>query len=281
MPIADPSKPSTPTRHRPQRTELLLRVASIEQLSPSISRFVFTDASKVLTVANESDYLKMHFPIPSANHAALATKTRSYTIRKVDESHHQVTIDFVCHTDNAADNRDSNQSTGGHTNGVAAAWAARATIGDTISAYGPGLGKPIDTSKDWFLVVGDMTSLPAIAVHLKNLPASAQGYVMIEVAHERDQQPLQLPKGMALEWIINNNYADSPSIMRNKVAEKAWLDGAYYAWIASEFDVARTLRSFLQESRNMQKGQYYISSYWKLGDTDEGNKKAKKADGGF
>lgn len=261
--------PSGQAADRRQRTDIALRVVHIEQPSQNIRRFVFSDETEVLTAANESDYLKMHFPVQEGGNSAAETRTRSYTLREVDEECHQVTIDFVCH------------NTGVHGNGPAAAWAARAQAGDTIAAFGPGPGKHIDTDRDWFLVAGDMTSLPAISVHLKNLPADARGYAIIEIADENDRQPLQLPDGIELEWVINSNHADSASVMRSRLAEKPWLEGAYYVWIASEFSVARTLRTFLQEQRDMQKGQYYISSYWKLGDTDEGNKKAKKADGGF
>lgn len=255
---------------------MTLRVTSVEQISANIIRIIFHDTSGLLTTASEGDYLKMCFPLPAEktadstaadnSHAPQPpTRTRSYTIREADQRTGRTVIDFVCH----------------EPGGPAAEWAARAQPGDSITAYGPGPGKPIDSDRSWFLAAADMTSLPALAVHLKNLPPQARGYAIIEVGSADDRQPLQHPAGVELEWVINSRHDSSPSIMHEKIAAKNWLSGDCFVWIASEFEVARTLRNFLQSERNLQKGQYYISSYWKLGDTDEGNKKAKKRDGGF
>lgn len=245
-----------------KRVEIPLRVIEIEQYSKNIKRFVFADETKVLGTANESGYLKMHFPVTEGGDE---TKTRSYTIRAVDESTNHVVIDFVCHG----------------INGPASAWAMRAQVGDVIATFGPGPSKLVDVSKDWFLVAGDMTSLPAIAVNLKMLPAHAKGYAIIEIEDESDKQELEKPAGVELDWLVNSDHKASAGLMRDAVQAKKWLDGDCYVWIASEFEVARDLRNFLKEERDLQKGQYYISSYWKLGDTDEGNKRAKKLDGGF
>lgn len=245
-----------------KRVEIPLRVVAIEQCSKNIKRFVFEDESKVLDATHESGYLKMHFPVAEDSEE---TKTRSYTIREVDESRHRVVIDFVCHG----------------TNGPASAWAMRAEVGDVITAFGPGPSKLADASKSWFLIVGDMTSLPAIAVNLKTLPTDAKGYAIIEIEDESDIQVLDKPAGVELQWVVHKDHASSVAVMRDAVQEKEWLEGDYYVWIASEFEVARMLRKFLQAERGLQKGHYYISSYWKVGDTDEGNKRAKKQDGGF
>lgn len=256
---------------RARRAEMTLRVSAVEPLSANITRIVFHDTSGLLSRANEGDYLKMCFPLVSgnaagkSNEATAPTRTRSYTIREADQSSGRIVIDFVCH----------------EPAGPAAEWATRTQAGESITAYGPGPGKPIDSQCSWFLAAADMTALPALAVHLKNLPAQARGYAIIEIGCADDRQPLQHPDGVELEWVINSDHKSSPSIMREKVAAKDWLSGDCFVWIASEFEVARTLRNFLQTERNLQKGQYYISSYWKLGDTDEGNKKAKKHDGGF
>lgn len=244
-----------------KRMEIPLQVFSVEQLSKNIKRFVFVDGSKLLKQENESGYLKINFPQRNTD----ASKARSYTIREVDTKNHYVTIDFVCHG----------------VDGPASAWAAQAQKGDNIIAFGPGPNKLVDVKKDWFFIVGDMTSLPAIAVNLKTLPANAKGYVIIEIEDPSDKQQLQKPDALELEWVVNPDPNASAAIMRDKTAARPWLDGTPSVWIAAEFTVARTLRTFLQSERGITKEQYYISSYWKLGDTDEGNKRAKKLDGGF
>ncbi len=69
--------------------------------------------------------------------------------------------------------------------------------------------------------------------------------------------------------------------MLSAIANKEWLAGNPYVWIASEFDSARALRKFFKKDKAIDKNQFYHSSYWKRGVSAEGNKKAKKEDGGF
>ena len=40
----------------------------------------------------------------------------------------------------------------------------------------------------------------------------------------------------------------------------------------------RHLRRYFKQDRQVAKDNLYVSSYWKMGDPDEGHKAAKKAD---
>jgi len=82
---------------------------------------------------------------------------RSYTIRAFDKLQRHLTLDFVDHGDA----------------GPASAWANRAAPGTALAIHGPGPTKLVDTNADWFLLAGDMTALPAIAVNLEKLPENA------------------------------------------------------------------------------------------------------------
>lgn len=253
------------------RTPLTLTVTTIENLSKNLKRIVFTDNSNSLKPEHESGYLKLQFQDDNGEPIR-----RSYTILEVQNNQEtvdagldaavDVSVDFVLHE-----------------GGFGATWAKNARIGEQITAMGPGPAKLVDTSLDWFILMGDMTALPAIAVNLKTLAQNkptATGYAIIEVLDESDIQPLIKPKGIDVEWLVNADNHQSLQKMQSAIADKTWLTGTPYVWIASEFESARGLRQFLREEKGITTDRY-VSSYWKIGETDEGNKKAKKADGGF
>lgn len=246
-----------------KRVGIELTVVSTEQISKNIKRMMFLDTSHKLTTDHESGYLKLQFTDSTGD-----KKMRSYTIRKVDELNHHVMIDFVTHDIPAGEHA------------PAAHWASKAKQGDTLMAIGPGANKLTDNAMDWFFIVGDMTSLPAISVNLKQLPDDAKGYVIIEVGDESDIQELEKPVHVEIEWVINSDSIHSVKHILPAVKQKEWLVGTPYIWVASEFDTARALRQYFREVHDITQNRY-ISSYWKQGESDEGNKRAKKRDGGF
>lgn len=246
-----------------------LEIISTEQISTNIKRLVFLDHSQALSSQHESSHLKLLFLNDHGQQVL-----RSYTIRKVDDAQHHLTIDFVTHA------QTGDEPTFRQNAGVASHWVAQAKVGDHLSYKGPGPNKLVNHDADWFLFAGDMTALPAIAVNLKQLPANAKGYAIIEIGNESDKQDLAKPDDVTIDWLINANANQSAKKMLNAVQQKPWFNGEPYVWVASEFSSAKTVRDYLKEKQHNRK-QRYVSSYWKLGETDEGNKQAKAQDGGF
>lgn len=240
-----------------RKNTMSLVVDTIESVSNSVLRFAFIDESKTLTPADESGYVKLQFTEGDGSQ-----KRRSYTIRSVDDNH-RVVIDFVKHH-----------------GGVAYPWAMRANIGDVLPAFGPGPAKLVDFSADWFILMGDLTALPAIAVNLARLPADANGYAIIEVRDDSDIQTLSKPAGVHIEWLVNIKPQDSAELMLTAAKRQPWHSGTPYVWVASEFSSARALREYFKNEKHIKTNRYF-SSYWKIGESDEGNKHAKAQDGGF
>lgn len=233
-------------------------IVSVDQLSENVKRIVFSDELKIISKSDESGYVKLQFTDSEG-----VAKMRTYTIRDVDEDRNLVTIDFIKHQ-----------------GGVAYPWIEQAKVGDSISVKGPGASKLVDTALDWFILMGDLTALPAIAVNLRVMPENAKGYAIIEVRDESDIQPLAKPDGIELDWVINADLNKSEGFMLQTIKQKLWLDGEPYIWVAGEFSSARALRQYFREEKGITQNRYF-SSYWKIGESDEGNKKAKKQDGGF
>jgi len=241
------------------RASRTLTVLSKRALTPNMLRIELTgDELSHFPEGYESGYVKLNVHLPNGK-----TCVRSYTVRAFDHDAKTLTLDFVLHGDN----------------GPASAWAMHVKEGEAVVIDGPGPVKLVDMSADWFLICGDMTALPAISVNLERLPSHAKGYAVIEVASEADKQAINLPEGVTLQWLVNPQPDTPNTMLADAVMALPWIDqGRPYAWLACEFTTMRRLRRYFKQDRQVAKEDLYMSSYWKMGDSDEGHKAAKKAD---
>lgn len=237
-----------------------LNVSSNDRLTPNMRRIVLHGSELANFPANqEGGYVRLVFDPPNGGDKPTL---RSYTIRAFDGTRQTMTLDFVDHGDN----------------GPASAWANRAEPGEAITIRGPGDPKVAPHDSDWFLFAGDMSALPALAVNLEQLPADARGYAIIEVLSEQDKQPLEHPDGIELTWLVNPDTANPDVPVAERVRALPWLPGTPFPWFAGEFSTMRNLRRFFRDEKGIDKRAMYCSSYWKMGDSDEGMKQAKKQD---
>lgn len=173
-----------------------------------------------------------------------------------------IELDFVCHEHD----------------GPASRWARRARPDDTIDIGGPGPTQRLDPSADWFLMVGDMTALPAISANLEILPATAIGHAIIEVADHDDIQPLVAPPGIRIDWLRNPRPGENSDALIEAVHGLPWREGRASIWIACEFSATRRLRGHLKTERGVDRRNLYISSYWKQVSNEEAHKQEKRTD---
>lgn len=205
-----------------------------------------------------SAYVKLLLP-PTQDGARPLLRTYTVRAQRADS----IDVDFVLHGDEG---------------GPASRWAQRAQAGDPIDVTGPGPKKLADEEADWILLVGDMTALPAISVNLEQLPPSARGHAIIEVPDAADIQSLQAPSGFAIEWVVNPEPGSTAAPLCDAVAALDWPSGRVSAWVACEFSSMRALRRHLREERGLDRKQFYISSYWKLGSDETSHKALKRED---
>ncbi|MGS2717435.1 siderophore-interacting protein [Eionea flava] len=245
-------------------------VSRKQLISPNMLRIVFSGEDLASFPEDfESGYIKLRFlmsqnEVYPSDSGALDEKARvrSYTIRHFDLAVRELTVDFALHGDE----------------GPASFWAQHCAIGDEITMDGPGPAKIISHDADWFFLVGDMTALPALSVNLEKLPASAKGYVVIEVLSEADKILPLLPSGMQVHWVINSHPSSDECLLANAVKALPWQPGNAAVWAATEFGVMKQLRKYFKHEQEVDSKKLYISSYWKLGGSDEEHKKAKKMD---
>lgn len=234
-----------------------LHVISSHYVTPHMLRVTLGGAEiDTFPGDQESAYIKLIFPAPGSDKNLM----RTYTVRH--QRADQFDVDFVLHEDS----------------GPASQWAKDAKPGDSIVVGGPGPKKLVDNSADWFLIAGDMTALPAISVNLEQLPTDARGHAFIEVIDESDIQPLRHPAGVELHWLVNPHPGEVSDVLVNRISQLDWLPGRPSIWAACEFSGMRALRKHLKEERQVDRKDLYISSYWKLGSSEDQHKAAKRED---
>jgi len=205
---------------------------------------------------HEGGYIKFIFPHADGDRPI----SRTYSVRFQREN--EIDIDFALHGDG----------------GPASRWAVDCQDGDTIKAGGPGPKTLVNNQADWFLLAGDMTALPAISVNIEQLPATATGYVVIEVIDEADIQPLPTPDGLEVKWLVNPKPGEDANLLSDYVRSLSWLNGQPSVWVACEFNSMRNLRDYLRNERQLTRDNLYVSSYWKHGSNEDLHRDAKRMD---
>ena len=254
-----------------QRGSWTLEVRKSERISPNMQRITFAgEGLRGFPEESATAYLKIRFPaigggLKRGINRVLGRESiavRSYTVRCYDPATGELEIDFVLHADA----------------GAACTWAKQAKPGDVLHAGGPGPKKLLNLDSDWFVIVGDLSALPAIGANLARLPHAATGYALIEIPDEADRQDLTVPPGVDVQWVINPHSSDSAQIMAERVRALVWKSGRCDAWVAGELNTVRAVREHLRNERGMTRDQMYASSYWQLGLTDEEHRVEKAAD---
>lgn len=241
-----------------------LEVMGSSMLGPHMKRITLGgEALSDFPEDQESGYVKVLFEKdPGSSNPKDNFLMRSYTIRSFRANSKELDLDFLLHGDT----------------GPASRWATGAKTGDRISVAGPGPKKLADEDADWYLFVGDLTSLPAISVNLEQLDRAAKGFALLEVISRDDEIQIDAPDNIEIQWILNPDPLEGSNELLQSLRAIPWLEGEPYVWIAGEFEIMREGRKFVRKEKRVDKKSSYISSYWKIGETDEGMKIAKALD---
>jgi NADPH-dependent ferric siderophore reductase len=240
---------------RPQPRQL--DVIAKRQVTPNMLRITLGGPGLADFPADQtSAYIKLRLPDQAAGREVV----RTYTVRSHRSD--EIDVDFALHEEC----------------GPATLWAMNTEAGDSIMVGGPGPRKLVHPDADWYLLVGDMTALPAISGNLELLPDTARGNAVIEVMDEADIQDLQKPPHINIEWVINPRPGHDSAPLLERVRSVAWAPGTASVWAACEFASMRQLRDYFRNERGLSSGNLYISSYWKAGISEDNHKIAKRED---
>lgn len=241
--------------------EYRLRVVRSETLTPHLLRVVFTGPGLVdLADHGYADRcVKLAFPRPGVEHLwpltvaeiratmprSMWPMIRTYTIRWLDRTAGEMTIDFVVHG----------------SAGVAGPWATSARPGDEIIVLGPGGSyRPAD-DVDAHVMIGDESVLPAIAVACERVMPDVPVHVFAEVAGPADEIALPGPGRLSTHWI----HRDAGGELVAAVRAADWPSGRVQAFVHGETSAVRALRPHLLAERAVPGSLLSISGYWRRG----------------
>ena len=257
---------------RPAPSVYRTAVVRTERLGPHMVRVVVTgEGLDAYPDSGFSDrYAKLIFPRPGVAYpedmdAAEIRATlppeqwpayRTYTIRRIDHTAAELTIDVVTH--------------GGE--GVAAPWAEAAQPGDELVLTGPGGAYVPSPEVDHHLLAGDASALPAIAASLEVLPEGATATVVIQVHGPEDEVPLPTPGFAEVSWV----YGDDPDDLAAAVRALALPPVRIQAFVHGELHAVRSLRGHLVTERGIAREDLSLSGYWRRGKDEDGFQAEKR-----
>src|SRR3984957_2996894 len=204
-------------RARPARPQAVLTVLRRERLSPHTVRITaggpgfdalrmndFTDKyAKVLFVdpalglTPPYDLAALRESLPPDRQPV----TRTYTLRRADPDGRELAIDFVVHGDE----------------GIAAPWAARAEPGDVLTMSGAGGAYRPDPGRDWHLLAGYGSALPAICSALEALPDDARGLAYLETSDQGEYLDAKPPAALEVVWLHRPHPGRQPQLLADAV----------------------------------------------------------------
>jgi NADPH-dependent ferric siderophore reductase len=109
----------------------------------------------------------------------------------------------------------------------------------------------------WLLLVGDLTSLPAVARIMETVSVPVTAWV------ETPDEPIRAYVDGDVSW------STPPSGVETATAEIVtsidWPEGAGYFWMAGESAQMRAIRKHLMRERQLPTAAYDVMGYWRGG----------------
>lgn len=178
--------------------------------------------------------------------------TRVYTIRKVDLSRGQVSIDILRH---------DGDTTPGST------FAVSARAGDVVGMSGP-VGDDGASTKRRLFLFGDETAIPAIDRILRRLPQNAEAHAVIEVANRDEEQPLRSAAALKVEWLHRDARETSLATAAEAITPDV-LGADGYIWAGCEFADFQGIRRHCRKVLGLKPDRHHVVAYWRKGVVSE------------
>ncbi|MCG8372694.1 MAG: siderophore-interacting protein [Balneolales bacterium] len=235
-----------------------LTVKSTRRITPNMHEIVFTGEDlKTFPHGQNGAHLKLFI---DENEALSRPLLRTYSIRDFKPETLELFVQFAIH----------------EPAGPGLQWVLNAQPGDMIKMMGPG-PKKIDTSQPgWYLFCAEMSGMPAAIAAIEELPPGAEGIALLEITSEQDVQDFQHPEHFQIQWLVHPDPKRESKQQLIALKSIRIPDGAH-VFVAGELNTIRKIKKYLSNIPQINRENFYISSYWKIGANDEAHKQAKKA----
>lgn len=240
---------------RPRRAE----VVGFEDVTPRMRRVRLAGDLHDLPAVGPTDHAKIFFPDapggeppePQLSNRGLLTPPagaprpyREYTIRRHDPVAGTVDLDIVRHGA-----------------GLAGRWVedprgALWLLGPRTSA--------VVAPRDWYLLGGDETALPALARWLGQMPAGVPVTVVVEVADAAEEPYLDVPSGVDVRWCHRDGAGPgTTTLLDDALASFVPPPGEGFAWMGAEAGALRPVRRRLRSV--LPATAVDLDGYWRRG----------------
>jgi NADPH-dependent ferric siderophore reductase len=246
--MSSPPREIRRVRHEIKRRQLI--VDKISTITPKMLRITLAGPElEGFTSLGFDDHVKLFFPTaaPPADPSA-RPPMRDYTPR-YDAVSGKLHVDFAIHDA-----------------GPATDWAIKARVGDRLDIAGPRGSAIIPLEFDWHLLIGDETGLPAIGRRLEELPAGSRALVIAEVEDGAEEQKFVSEAELSVHWVHRHaTPAGTSDGLLAALRTVKFPPGDYFAWAATESNVARAVRRVLIDERGANREWVKAAGYWKRG----------------
>lgn len=128
---------------------------------------------------------------------------------------------------------------------------------------------PPDHPHDWTLLIGDETSLPAIAGICSSLHEEILGHAIIDIPTSADRQEFSAPPGMKIEWIVRDESQDAHerpgTLALRALTQMTFPEGEVHVHAIGESTLVMGARRHLTQDRGIPKRREDFVGYWRSG----------------
>lgn len=240
----------------------LVTVKKITQVSPKMKRITFTGTElQDFVSAAPDDHVKVFFPLPGQSQPVLPEITptgpsfpeghkplmRDYTPVRYDAQLQELDLEFFLHDE-----------------GVGVDWVRQAHEGQLLGIAGPRGSLVVPYNFDWYLMIGDETSIPSITRRLGELPENSKALVFIEVENSSEERSFGSKALVEVIWVHRNgSSAGSAELFKKALLTHPFPYGDYFTWIACENQAAKEIKELLETIRGANPEWIKATAYWK------------------
>lgn len=148
--------------------------------------------------------------------------------------------------------------------GSAAAWVARAQVGDAAALWGPrtAYAPPADTTS--FVLVADETGVPAASVIAAEVPDGVPVVAFLEVGSADERQPFPERDRHEVIWLHRDGAdAGTTTLLPDAVRAAAWPGGTPYVWGGGESRAMTAVRKYVRHEVGLPREAVSLVAYWR------------------